>query len=462
MRVRPRTRQRSETSSARQRTQRSQSLLRLLERLVDAEVRDLKAEWVHANELIRHVASNDEIQLRHVRLVATFRPCSRRVQQLLKRHGCLVRRVPNLGQAGVLNGNVPLVLRRVCEEGFKSMCLVVLRDCRVRQCRLEEEQRVGIFALNSRPDATEVLYDKLRQEVPQFGRLRLVSGRVVLHCLGAADVINAHDQRLHIRVGPHRPEVQSDQSECNQGEENDRDLEIGVHHKRGAVQLHELPLRTVQCLRVDVRNRWIHGLPQHAHCEELPQDPNHPRPEAHHQRHTEHDEEQPRQARRGYVLPKPSVIVNSAGHLSAFQPLRNRLPGFRVRGKMLSPAVPEKIELVSDGTRTIPTQKVITTATAWRPYTPNSAVVIVGGNVVTYRKTNLSKIIRNAIATTGMNEYWMKDLSQPQNSQSSFGTMKNGTKIGPSRPHTALAMRPKAITARDSAFATAMRTSTVQ
>jgi hypothetical protein len=50
---------------------------------------------------------------------------------------------------------------------------------------------------------------------------------------------------------------------------------------------------------------------------------------------------------------------------------------------MLSPAVPEKIELVSDGTRMIPTQNVITTATACRPYTPNSAVVMVGGNVVT-------------------------------------------------------------------------------
>ena len=28
----------------------------------------------------------------------------------------------------------------------------------------------------------------------------------------------------------------------------------------------------------------------------------------------------------------------------------------------------------------------------------------------------------------------MNDFSQPQNSQSSFGTMKNGTKIGPKQP----------------------------
>src|SRR3954467_6841603 len=118
MRGRPRSRPRSETSSARQRTQRSQSSLRLLERLIYAEVRDLKAEWVHPNELVRHVSSDDEIELRDVRLVPTFRPCSRRVQQFLKRHGCLVRRIPDFRQADVLNGDVHLVLRRICKEGF--------------------------------------------------------------------------------------------------------------------------------------------------------------------------------------------------------------------------------------------------------------------------------------------------------------------------------------------------------
>src|SRR5687768_13074802 len=66
---------------------------------------------------------------------------------------------------------------------------------------------------------------------------------------------------------------------------------------------------------------------------------------------------------------------------------------------------------------------------------------------------NRSKIIRKANATTGMNEYWMNALNQDQNSQSSFGTMKNGTKIGPSRAHTALAIRPKATMASDSTLA---------
>ena len=73
--------------------------------------------------------------------------------------------------------------------------------------------------------------------------------------------------------------------------------------------------------------------------------------------------------------------------------------------RMLSPPVPVNIDFVKDGTSKIPTQNVAMTATACNPYMPYSAVVTVGGNVVTYRNTNCSKIIRNAIATTGTNEY---------------------------------------------------------
>ena len=47
---------------------------------------------------------------------------------------------------------------------------------------------------------------------------------------------------------------------------------------------------------------------------------------------------------------------------------------------------------------------------------------------------------------TSMNEYWMNAFSQPQNSHSSVGTMKNGTKSGPTRPQTALAIMLKETT----------------
>src|SRR2546422_2877345 len=79
--------------------------------------------------------------------------------------------------------------------------------------------------------------------------------------------------------------------------------------------------------------------------------------------------------------------------------------------------------------------------------------VIPGGRVVRYWYTKRSKIIRNANAMTGINEYCMNALNHDQNSQSSFGTMKKGTKIGPTSAQTALAIKPKATTASETTFA---------
>src|SRR5690242_4618945 len=75
---------------------------------------------------------------------------------------------------------------------------------------------------------------------------------------------------------------------------------------------------------------------------------------------------------------------------------------------------------------------------------------------------NRSKIIRNASAITGMNEYWRNALNQDQNSQSSFGTMKNGTKIGPTSAHTALAISPNATTASETTLASVTTISSSQ
>src|SRR4051794_5436044 len=64
----------------------------------------------------------------------------------------------------------------------------------------------------------------------------------------------------------------------------------------------------------------------------------------------------------------------------------SRYRSLRIRGTdeiMVWPPCPEKIEFVSDGTMTMPTQNVAITATACRAYTPYSAEVIVGGSVVT-------------------------------------------------------------------------------
>src|SRR5581483_2614532 len=75
------------------------------------------------------------------------------------------------------------------------------------------------------------------------------------------------------------------------------------------------------------------------------------------------------------------------------------------------------------------------------------------GNVVRYAYMNRSKIMKNAYVTTWMKAYCTNALNHDQNSQSNFGTMKNGTNKGPSKPHTAVAIRPKATTPKETIFA---------
>ena len=56
------------------------------------------------------------------------------------------------------------------------------------------------------------------------GGLRLVAGRVVLHRLGPADVVDPDDQRLDLGVLASRVEVEAEQAQGDEGDEDQRDL----------------------------------------------------------------------------------------------------------------------------------------------------------------------------------------------------------------------------------------------
>ena len=68
----------------------------------------------------------------------------------------------------------------------------------------------------------------------------------------------------------------------------------------------------------------------------------------------------------------------------------------------------------------------------------------------------------NALAMTGMNEYWTNDLSQPQKIHSMVGTMKKGMKSGPIKAQMAEAMMPKDTMKRSDHCASPMTISMVQ
>src|SRR5262245_32016290 len=84
-------------------------------------------------------------------------------------------------------------------------------------------------------------------------------------------------------------EVEAEQAEGNQGDENERDFELGVHHQGRAVQLDELAPRTLERLRVDVTDDACHGLPslpQDVKIDQSPPNPQQTRDEAEEQRYS--------------------------------------------------------------------------------------------------------------------------------------------------------------------------------
>ena len=184
---------------------------------------------------------------------------ARCVQHLLETDRRLVGRRTQLAQADVLNGDVDLVRRGVRQEGFDDATLVVLGDRGVGERRLQEQQRLRVLALNRRPQATEVLHDELREEVAELRGLWPVGGGVVLHRFRASDFIDADNERLDLSVFRRGVEVQSQQAQGDERYQYQGDLQVRVHYQRRAVQLDKLAFRTLQRLRVEIRDRHAHG-----------------------------------------------------------------------------------------------------------------------------------------------------------------------------------------------------------
>ena len=81
----------------------------LLERLIDAEVRHLQPERIHADEGVRHAVAQHEVHVRDVRLRLRSCRVPGRVEHLLEVDRGLEGRRRQLAQADVLHDDVDLV-----------------------------------------------------------------------------------------------------------------------------------------------------------------------------------------------------------------------------------------------------------------------------------------------------------------------------------------------------------------
>ena len=246
------------------------------------------------------MVAQHEIDLGDVRLPAALVTRARGVQNFLKAHRRSIWSRAQLAQADVLDDDVDLVGRWVREERLDDAALVVLRDGGVGQGWLKEEKRVWILALNRGPKPPEVLHDELREEVAQLRWLRPVGGGVVLHGLGASDLVDPNNQRPDLGILRGRVEVERQQAERHERHQDQRDLQIGVHHQGRAVQLDELALRVLQGLGIQVGDGRIHIAPVFSvrlPRQKQPHEPHQAAHEAKRGRYAERDDQEPGELR---------------------------------------------------------------------------------------------------------------------------------------------------------------------
>ena len=70
--------------------------------------------------------------------------------------------------------------------------------------------------------------------------------------------VDADDQRFDLGVTGGRVKIERNESESHEGDQHQRDLQVGVHHQGGAIQLHELTLCILQRFRTQITNRGVH------------------------------------------------------------------------------------------------------------------------------------------------------------------------------------------------------------
>src|SRR2546427_8390765 len=84
--------------------------------------------------------------------------------------------------------------------------------------------------------------DKIDQEVPDFGLLRLVLEAVEFQRLRAPYLIDSNHEWLDVPECAVGLNVQANQGEADQGQRQKRDLQIGIGHQNRAELLHVLLL----------------------------------------------------------------------------------------------------------------------------------------------------------------------------------------------------------------------------
>ena len=218
------------------------------ERLVFAEVGDGHAERIDRDQFVGDIGLENKDKIRGVEVALQFAMIGGRVVNHVEIDTSAIRRILHLFERDFLHVDVDLWGGGIGEKFPDDVAFTVDVENAVGELAVEEEERLREIVLNRVAVPAVIQCAKLREEIFRFHILRFVFEIVVVDGLGAAQIVDADDERAEVLECADRPQINQRQGDANDGEQCEGDLEIGVRHHRVSVRFEVEALRVVKCV----------------------------------------------------------------------------------------------------------------------------------------------------------------------------------------------------------------------
>src|SRR6266852_3623487 len=218
------------------------------ERLVFAEIGDGHPERIDRDQFVGDICLENEDKIRGVEIAFQFAMVGGRVVDHVEIDASAVRRVLHLFERDFLHVDVDLGGGSVGKEFTDDVVLAVGVENAVGELAVEEEERLREIVLNRVAVSAVIERAKLREKIFRFGILRFVFKVVVVDGLGAAQIVDADDERTEVLERANRPQINQRQRYANHGEQREGNLEIGVRHHGISTRFEVKALRVMECV----------------------------------------------------------------------------------------------------------------------------------------------------------------------------------------------------------------------
>ena len=228
--------------------------------LIFTEVGDGHAEWVDRDQFIGHLGLEKEHEVRGVQIALQLAVVGGRVIDHVEVHTRTEGWRLHLFERNFFYVDIDFGRGGIGDEFLDDVVLAVGVEDAVGELAVEEVEGLREIVLNGVAVAAVIEVAKLREEILRFGVLGLVFEVVVVDGLGAAQIVDADHQRTEVLEGANGAKVDERQRDTNDGQQRERNLEIGIRH-HGITVLFEIEALGIVETLVVVHSKTLSMIP---------------------------------------------------------------------------------------------------------------------------------------------------------------------------------------------------------